>query len=111
MSKRVKSTKRELTQAQQDKYAKLRKQLDAEKSDIMRQAKAFFNAQEESRKIVALLKAERVRQGLSLADIQERTGITRGAISVLENADDPNPTIHTLQKYAQAVGARVELVV
>jgi ABC-type phosphate transport system auxiliary subunit len=51
-----------------------------------------------------LLRQERERQGLSLADVQERTGIDRSALSRLENAADPNPTFATLQRYAQALG-------
>jgi ABC-type phosphate transport system auxiliary subunit len=51
-----------------------------------------------------LLRRERERQGLSLADVQQRTGIDRSALSRLETATEPNPTFNTLQRYANALG-------
>ncbi len=57
--------------------------------------------------VIAALRAERERQGLSLADVSERTGIDRAAISRLENNEEGNPTINTLQRYAAAMGKQV----
>ena len=51
-----------------------------------------------------ILKQERIAQGLSLADMQERTGMSRSAISRLENDETANPTIETLSRYAAALG-------
>ncbi len=42
------------------------------------------------------LKQERERAGLSLADMAERTGIDRSALSRLENGRNPNPKLDTL---------------
>ena len=56
---------------------------------------------------VQLLKAERVRQGLSLADVQERTGIERPNLSRLENDAEANPTVATLSRYAEALGKKL----
>ena len=56
---------------------------------------------------VARYRAERERQGLSLADINERTGIDRAALSRLENNEDANPTLTTLERYAEAVGKQM----
>jgi len=50
-----------------------------------------------------MLKAERQLRGLSLADISERTGISKSGISKLENNQDANPTINTMAKYADAL--------
>ena len=41
--------------------------------------------QAELARVLGLLKAERQAQGLSLADVQKKTGITRTALSRLEN--------------------------
>ena len=57
-----------------------------------------------------LLRAERVRQGLSLADIQDRTGIERPNLSRLENEGSSNPTVATLTRYAEALGKRLVIV-
>lgn len=58
---------------------------------------------------LAELKAARVRAGLSLADVAERSGLGRSAISRLENGLVPNPTLETLDRYAAALGKRVTL--
>jgi DNA-binding XRE family transcriptional regulator len=64
------------------------------------------------RKTFQLLKSQRQAQGITLRELEGRTGIGRGALSRLENDPDPNPTVHTLQRYAAALGKQiiVELV-
>ena len=56
------------------------------------------------RRLVAALRAERERLGLSLADVTERSGIDRAAIHKLEIGLNKNPTIATLVRYADALG-------
>ncbi|MGO9812409.1 MAG: helix-turn-helix domain-containing protein, partial [Isosphaeraceae bacterium] len=51
---------------------------------------------------LAGLRRERERQGLSLTDMAERTGIDRATISKLETGKIANPTIGTLRTYAKA---------
>jgi predicted transcriptional regulator len=53
------------------------------------------------------LKQEREAAGLSLADVAERTGMDRAAISRLENGHQSNPTIDTIARYATALGKRI----
>ena len=53
------------------------------------------------------LRKHRESQGLSLADIADRSGMDRSAISRLENGQYLNPTVDTLYRYAQAVGAEI----
>ena len=50
------------------------------------------------------LKATRERRGLSLADMMRLTGMSRAAISRLENDQAPNPTVRTVSRYAEALG-------
>ena len=59
------------------------------------------------RQVLTALRAERVRLRLSLADINERSGIDRAALSRLENNEDANPTLATLERYAAAVGKQM----
>jgi transcriptional regulator with XRE-family HTH domain len=59
------------------------------------------------RQVIAALRLERERQGLSLADLNERTGIDLAALSRLENNKEGNPTINTLDRYAAAVGKQM----
>jgi DNA-binding XRE family transcriptional regulator len=56
---------------------------------------------------LAGLRRERERQGLSLTDMAERTGIDRATISKLETGKLANPTIATLRTYARALGRRL----
>ena len=53
------------------------------------------------------LKQERVRAGLSLADVSKLSGIDSAALSRLENGQQPNPTLDTLYRYAAAVGKEI----
>jgi ribosome-binding protein aMBF1 (putative translation factor) len=53
------------------------------------------------------LRAERVRQGLSLSDISERTGIDRATLSKLETGKVANPTVGTLRALAGALNKRL----
>jgi DNA-binding XRE family transcriptional regulator len=61
------------------------------------------------RAFAAGLKAARLRQGFSLADMAARSGLTRPAISRLENGLRANPTLDTLFRYAAALGLEVTL--
>jgi DNA-binding XRE family transcriptional regulator len=65
----------------------------------------------ELRTPTALLRQLREEQGLSLTDVSERSGLTRAAVSRLENGWNVNPTLDTLFRYAAVVGAYVSLSV
>ena len=53
------------------------------------------------------LKAARTNAGLSLADVAEKSGIDKAALSRLETGVHENPTVQTLARYAAAVGKRI----
>jgi predicted transcriptional regulator len=55
------------------------------------------------------LREARERQNLSLTEVSKRTGIDKGALSRLETGAAGNPTLETLERYAQAVGKRLML--
>jgi transcriptional regulator with XRE-family HTH domain len=107
MRHQIRRVRREFTPEELAEWKRLVAEVDAEKDGIIADARRFL---ERRRRVLArlnqvlcLLRAERERQGLSLSDLQERTGIDRGALSKLENAKEPNPTISTLQRYAEAL--------
>ena len=58
---------------------------------------------------LAAIKQERQRQGLSLADISDRSGLDKAMLSRLENGKILNPTVATLWRYAEAVGMSLKL--
>jgi DNA-binding XRE family transcriptional regulator len=59
--------------------------------------------------LVGALKVRRESMGLSLTDVSERSGLTRQAVSKLENGHNVNPTLETLYRYAMALDAGVTL--
>jgi transcriptional regulator with XRE-family HTH domain len=84
-----------------------------EKPEIILKAQ---QARRESRRkqlaaVMQSLKVAREAKGLSLADIHQKTGIDRSALSKLENVTNENPTIETLLRYAEIVGKRLEIQV
>jgi predicted transcriptional regulator len=114
MEKRqARRVRRELTPEEQGRWLRARQEADGEKDDILaagRRVKAARNrVQVAVRDAFKLLKAEREALGLSLSDVEKKTGIGRAALSRLENETEPNPTVLTLIRYAEALGK--ELVV
>jgi DNA-binding phage protein len=81
----------------------------ADREAIDSQARAVFAVYDSAREVVTRLKAERERRGLSLADMLRRTGMSREALSRLENHQSPNPTVRTLARYAADVGLELHL--
>ncbi len=65
----------------------------------------------ELRTLAVRLRALRERMGFSLTDVSERTGLTRAAISRLENGWNQNPTLETLFRYAEALGVGLKFTV
>lgn len=58
------------------------------------------------RQAIFALRKAREKAGLSLADMAERTGIDKGALSRIETGQHNNPTVYTLSRYAHALGKR-----
>jgi DNA-binding phage protein len=108
---RGKRVYRKATDQERERHAKVREQIAAELPDIKKRARQRLALLKKEgtplRQVLAALRAERERQGLSLADINERTGIDRAALSRLENNEDANPTLATLERYAEAVGKQM----
>ena len=63
----------------------------------------------ELRQAMIDLKHARTDAGLSLADVAEKSGIDKAALSRLENGVHDNPTIITLVRYAAALGKRLTI--
>jgi len=97
---------RRLTDEEVERYRRIREQVAAELPDIRRRTQSA-KPRILLKCAVKTLKQERQRQGLSLADMNARSGIDRSTLSRLENDDDPNVTMNTLMRYAQAVGKTV----
>jgi DNA-binding phage protein len=112
MKRIAKKSSYKVTPADEERVRVLREKIDLEERDeIIAKAKAHFQrkreAQAELSRVAELLQAERQAQGLSLADVQERTGIGRAALCRLEKLVDANPTIGTLNRIAEALGKQL----
>ena len=115
MTKKIgKRIYRPATVEEQERHKRIREQVQEELPDIEQRARQkLAEAMQRGVTIqhtIALLKSERLKKGLSLADMKERTGIERSTLSRLENDAEANPTVDTLTKYAAAVGKKVLVV-
>ncbi len=110
-NERGKRIYRKATDGERSRHANARKQIAIELPEIRQRAREKLVLLKKEgipiRQILAALRAERERQGLSLADINVRTGIDRAALSRLENNEEANPTLATLERYAAAVGKQM----
>lgn len=61
--------------------------------------------------LMSRLKEIRKQKNLSLADVNQKSGLDRAAISRLENGQVANPTFSTVNTLARALGVRVRLSV
>lgn len=60
--------------------------------------------------VMAALRQERERQGLTLAELAKRSGIDQAALSKLETGAHGNPTLETLYRIALALGKVIACV-
>ncbi len=113
MAKKAKRVKRVLSAAERRKYSDIRHQLNGERDEILAEARRRKRVRDtltaDLRQAFRILKKERIAQGLSLADMRDRTCMSRSALSRLENDDTANPTIETLSRYAEALGKELAI--
>ena len=110
----AKRSQRTISDAESSRLRRLREQIEAEKEEIIaegsRHKAAHDSAVSRLRDVMRMLRTERNRQGLSLADVQARTGIARSALSRLETESDANPTLTTVTRYAEALGKDLQIL-
>lgn len=110
----ARNVRRALTAEERARVAEARRLLPLDEAEIKQQLrkhkKTYDSSQAALHDAVKLLKAERQKKGMSLSDVEERTGIGRPNLSRLENEADANPTIDTLTRYAEALGKRLMIV-
>jgi predicted transcriptional regulator len=102
---------RELTSEEKRRWNRACKDAETEKEAILAKGRRMKSARNRVnvavREAMKVLKRERQAQGLSLSDVEKRTGIGRAALSRLENETELNPTVVTLTRYAEALGKEV----
>jgi DNA-binding phage protein len=111
INRRAKRGSRKLTDAERRQIATVRGQIEAGRPEIVAQARAFKKAHAAAaaqlHDAFVLLRAERRSRGIRLAELRQRTGIGRSALSRLENDPNSNPTIITLTRVAEALGKQI----
>ena len=98
---------RPLTDEEASKYQAVREQVEKELPELIARHHQRMQARDELESVLNELRTMREARGLSLADLSERTGMDRSALSKLESGQRPNPTFETLARYAEAVGKRL----
>jgi DNA-binding phage protein len=100
----TKTTHPALTPEKLSEIRKLRAQVELEKPEIIAAGKAVKARHDRIRQVIADLKSARQSKGLTLDAVALATGIAKPNLSRLENDEEPNPTIDTLLRVADAVG-------
>ncbi|HUG91375.1 MAG TPA: helix-turn-helix transcriptional regulator [Planctomycetaceae bacterium] len=59
--------------------------------------------------VLSDLRRIRESDGLTLADLRERTGLDLQTLEHIESAENPNPSVNALAHYARALGRRIAL--
>ncbi len=105
---------RNLTAEETNRLAQARQEAEANRDEILREGRiakqAWLAMRREVDEAVKRLRAERERLGISLADVEERSGLCRSVLSRLENDKTNNPTLLTLQRYPAALGMTLQTV-
>ena len=89
------------------KLRAVRRKIEEELPELVARHHERERVREDLRKLLEQLRNAREKNGLSLTDLMQRTGMERSALSKLETGQRPNPTIETLERYAEAVGKRI----
>lgn len=66
-------------------------------------------ADDSTMELLASLRLERERLGLSLSDVSEASRLDKSMIAKLETGKIPNPTLGTLRRYAAALGKQLSI--
>jgi DNA-binding phage protein len=114
--RKAKRVTRRLSDADKAKYARLREAVEQEfppgkakrpprDPDQPADLGQYFDL----RALVGELRKAREAQGLSLADVQQATGIDRAALCRIETGENGNPTVSTLLRYARAIGRKINV--
>jgi ribosome-binding protein aMBF1 (putative translation factor) len=98
---------RRLTSEETAKYKTVREQVEQELPELIARHHARLALQDQLQELLKELRSAREAKGLSLADLTELTGMDRSALSKLETGQRLNPTLETLERYAEAVGKRL----
>lgn len=85
--------------------AEIDKQLDALRSSVhVAVARAGLETVTEGRELGELIRQERKARGLSLEEVAQRAGMSKGHVWDLEQGNARNPTVQACHGISQAIG-------
>ena len=102
---------RKLTPEEAARYRELRAEIEREQPAIDAEIRAKLAEQRQWAAVFVELKQVRQSLGLSLDDVEGRTGIDRTTLAELETGQRVNFTLDMVRKYAQAVGKRAMVTI
>lgn len=104
---------RPLSTSQQERADAALAEAERQREQIIARGRAIKrlhgSARASLRDAFQLLKKARQSQGITLQELEQRTGIRISAISRLENDPTSNPTVQTLQRIATALGKAITI--
>lgn len=115
MTRKAKAVRvtRTLTPEQEANVVAVRKDELEHQDEYAAEARRFFAAKDRAaamlRNAFLALRKERKRQGLSFAEMGEMSGMSRSAVSNLEQGTRGNPSLTTLLRCAEALGLEVRI--
>ena len=105
---------RAVTPEEKARHQQVRAQIEGELPELQHRARQklaeIIQQGVDIHQIIALLKAERIKQGLTLAQVNKSTGLEATMLMQLEDNKDANPTLSIITRYAEAVGKKVLVV-
>jgi DNA-binding Xre family transcriptional regulator len=108
-----KRTVRQLTAAEKARLATAieeeRQAIPANREQGRRLRSEHEKAVSAAKEVLNLLLAMKEQRHVSLAELETRTGITRGNLSRLWNNSEPNVTLETVERIAAALQCRVRI--
>lgn len=108
----AKHTKKKMSDAFKKRARKAIETIEREELDeLMAKGQRYRERQDRLIDALRALKAEREAQSVSLSELERRTGISKSALSRLENDPNPNPTVSTLLRIAEALGREITITI
>jgi DNA-binding phage protein len=100
---------RRLTAKEVARHRRIAVEVERNKESIVKRGRAVLAAHDHLQHALQILKAKREERGVSLAEVQRRSGIDRARLSRLESDPSANPTIETLDRIAHALGVELRI--
>ena len=102
---------RPATAAERKRHQQIREQIEKEKPELTELGRKIKAEHVRLKETLKALRETRQAMGITLDELAERSGIAKPNLSRLENNPNPNPTIETLNRYAEALGKELLITI